>query len=123
MVAAVCLTLSLAHWAAWFRQRGRIDHLIYAVMATAAAESVIYELLRMKATDPFMYGLWLRWAHLPLVAYIFSILAFVRSYLRAGRVWLLWLVVGLRGFASLVLNFSTGVNLHYRSILEDVSNG
>ncbi|MCE9591672.1 MAG: PAS domain S-box protein, partial [Planctomycetes bacterium] len=71
----------------------------------------------MKSIDPYDYGLLLRWVHLPLAVLIFSMVGFVRIYLRAGRPWLAWSVCALRA-AALVLDFTTGANLHYRSILD-----
>ena len=41
-----------------------------------------------------------------------SLVFFVRSYLRAGRLWLAWTAIGVRA-ASLVLNFLSDPNLNY----------
>lgn len=46
---------------------------------------------------------------------LLSLAWFVRLYLRAGRIWLLWTVCVLRTLA-LFLNFLTGQNLNYREI-------
>src|SRR5262245_7447291 len=99
MATAVCLTLCAAHLATWVRQRHRTIHLIYAVMALSAAAMLMFEILRMKTGSPAEYGSLLRWNHLPLAALIFSLVAFVRVYLRAGQWWLLVAVCALRGAA------------------------
>ena len=46
----------------------------------------------------------MRWTHVPLWLWTVSMAGFVFTYLRAGRAWLLWSVVGLRTIV-LVLNF------------------
>src|SRR6266704_1381186 len=46
---------------------------------------------------------------------IASLVAFVRLYLRAGRRWLAWTVVGVRTL-SLTLNFIFSPNINYRQI-------
>jgi len=57
----------------------------------------------------------IRWMHVPAWVILVSVVAFVRLYLRAGRRWLAWAVVGLRTF-SLVLNFVFSPNINYREI-------
>ena len=46
---------------------------------------------------------------------IASLVAFVRLYLRAGRRWLAWTVVGVRTL-SLILNFTFWPNINYLQI-------
>src|SRR5438093_6724320 len=46
---------------------------------------------------------------------IASLVVFVRLYLRAGRRWLAWAVVGVRTL-SLILNFTFWPNINYRQI-------
>jgi PAS domain S-box-containing protein len=45
------------------------------------------------------------------------IASFIRLYLGAGRLWLLWLICGLRAL-MLVLNFVAGPNFYYREITD-----
>jgi len=59
----------------------------------------------------------LRWGHVAVWLIVVSLIAFVRLYLGAGRVWLAWTACGLRTFA-LLLNFFTGQNLNYREITD-----
>ena len=64
---------------------------------------------------PAEYGLALRWGNLPYSVVIISLVGFIRVYLRAGRPGLAWVVCGVRTL-SLVVNFTSTVNIQYREI-------
>jgi len=55
----------------------------------------------------------MRRTHVPGWMLILSLVEFVRLYLRAGRLWLAWMVSGLRTL-SLILDFVCTPNLNYR---------
>src|SRR5262249_46978443 len=61
------------------------------------------------------FGTIVRWLHVPLWVMIASLVAFVRLYLRAGRLWLAWAVIGTRTL-SLILNFIFSPNINFRQI-------
>jgi two-component system, LuxR family, sensor kinase FixL len=44
-----------------------------------------------------------------------SVAWFIRVYMRAGRLWLLWLICGLRALMR-VLNFVPGPDFYFREI-------
>jgi hypothetical protein len=62
----------------------------------------------MRAETPEQFGLAVRWRHAPAWVIIVSLVGFVRLYLRAGRRWLAWAIVGVRTL-SLILNFGFSV--------------
>ena len=71
----------------------------------------------MHATTPAEYGQILRWMHGSTAVLIFSLLWFVRLHFRAGHLWLLWLIVGLR-LIILVVNFATSPNATFQEIVD-----
>ena len=115
MIASACLTLALVHALVWLRRRDALANLLFAVMALVTALLAAGELRMMRAATPEQFGTAVLWIHVPAWALVLSRVGFVRLYLRAGRRWLAWTICGTRTL-SLILNFSTGVNLNYRDI-------
>ena len=115
MAASSCLTLAALHLLIWARGRTGPANLLFALSATSVAAFAGCELWMMRAETPAEIGRALRWAHVPGLAILVSLVAFLRVYLRAGRLWLAWLVCGLRTW-SLLLNFGPVPNLNYREM-------
>ncbi len=115
MTSSACLTLALVHALVWLRQRDARAHGLFALSAMATAIFGGYELWMMRAQTPAEFGAVLRWGHLPVWVLMISLVAFVRVYLRAGRLWLAWAFCIVRTL-SLVLNFIFTPNLNYREI-------
>jgi two-component system, LuxR family, sensor kinase FixL len=115
MTASACLTTALIYAFIWWRQRDAWAYLLFAVAALATAAFAFCDLAEMRAETPAEFGAAVRWAQVSLWAVILSLAGFVRLYLRAGRLWLLWSVCALRTIA-MVLNFLTGPDLNYRQI-------
>src|SRR5438094_2355661 len=113
--SGACLTLALMHFVVWWKDRTARANLIFAVMATAVAVLAALELAMMRAETPAQFGIAVRWLHVPAWVIVASLVAFVRLYLRAGRRWLAWTVVGMRT-VSLILNFVFSPNINYREI-------
>src|SRR5947208_3787339 len=84
-------------------------------MAIAEAAFAVLELALMRAETPEQFGSAIRWMHVPAWVIIVSLVGFVRLYLRAGRRWLAWAVVGVRTL-SLIFNFGFSPNINYREI-------
>jgi two-component system, LuxR family, sensor kinase FixL len=115
MTASACLTTALIHFFIWWRKRGEWAYLLFATAALSTAAFAFCDLAEMHAQSPAQYGAAVRWAQFSLWAVILSLAGFVWFYLRAGRLWLLWSVCGLRTAAAL-LNFLSGPDLNYRQI-------
>ncbi len=115
MIASACLTLAAVHLLIWIRKRTAWANLLFAVMAAATAAVAANELWLMRADTVREFGVALRWAHVPYWVLTIALVAFVRLYLRAGRLWLVFAICGTRTL-SLVLNFVFSPNLNYREI-------
>ena len=113
--SGACLTLALMNFAIWCNDRTAKASLVFSVMAAGVATFAACELGLMFAQTPEAYGVIMRWGHLPAWIIVVSLVAFVRLYLRAGRRWLAWTIVGLRTFC-LLLNFIFSPNLNFRAI-------
>ena len=96
MVASACLTLAAMHLLVWSRRRTAWAHLLFSLSAAGTAAYAGCELWMMRAQTPGEFGMALRWAHVPAWVMIVSLVAFVRVYLRAGRLWLAWTVCGVQ---------------------------
>jgi len=112
----ICLALAGVHLLVWVKSRDSWVNLIFSVAATAAAANAVLELSMMHAQTPEQYGEILRWVHVPVGVIVISIVWFTRLYLRAGRLWLAWLICGLQavGWALNFLVFEP--NLNFREI-------
>jgi PAS domain S-box-containing protein len=113
--SGACLTLALMNFAVWWKNRAARANLVFSVMAVAVAVFAALELAMMRAQTPEQFGMAVRWAHVAVWVIVASVVLFVRLYLRAGRLWLAWTVIGLRTL-SLVLNFIFWPNINYRQI-------
>ena len=107
--------LALMHVVVWWKNRTARANLVFSVMAIAVAAFAVLELALMRAETPEQFGLAIRWMHVPAWVIIVSLVGFVRLYLRAGRRWLAWAVVGVRTL-SLIFNFGFSPNINYREI-------
>jgi two-component system, LuxR family, sensor kinase FixL len=115
MTAGICLTFGAVHFFIWTRQRDQWANLVFSICATAAAGYAVFDMVALRARTPAEYGELWRWA-LSLGMLVGVLIAwFIRLYLRAGRLWLLWLICGLRAL-MLVLNFVPGPNFYFREI-------
>jgi signal transduction histidine kinase len=115
MTASACLTMAFVYGLIWWRQRDAWAELLFALAALGAAALAGCDLAEMRAVSPEQIGSAIRWMHVAVWISFLSLAGFVRLYLRAGRMWLLWTACALRT-ASLLLNFFTGENLNYREI-------
>src|SRR5256886_6896731 len=115
MGSGACLTLALMHLVVWWKERTSRANLIFAVMAVAVAVFAALELAMMRAQTPEEFGIAIRWVHVPVWIIIVSLVIFVRLYLKAGRPWLAWAVVGVRTL-SLILNFIFSTNINFRQM-------
>ncbi len=115
MTAGICLTLGAVHFVIWTRRRTEWANLVFSVTAVAAAGYAVLDMIALHVHDPAEYGRLWRWAlSLGLIEGVL-IAWFIRLHLRAGRLWLLWLICGLRAL-MLALNFAPGANFYFREI-------
>jgi PAS domain S-box-containing protein len=110
-----CLTLAVIQFVVWWKDRTARANLVFSVLAIAVAIFGALELALMRAETPEQFGTVVRWLHIPAWLIIASLVVFVRLYLKAGRRWLAWTIVGVRTL-SLILNFFFSPNINYRQI-------
>lgn len=115
MVASACLTLAAMNLLVWFQKRTSWANLLISMTAAGTAGMAFCELSMMQATTPAEFGRVVWWAHFPVWMVVVSLVLFIRLYLRSGRVWLAWTIIGMRTLA-LILNFVSIPNLNYREI-------
>jgi PAS domain S-box-containing protein len=101
MMASASLTLALLHLVVWHRQRSEYAYLVFCVLAVSVAGLAMFELVVVRAQTPAQYFQAARLAQVPVVIITLSILAFVRLYFGAGRMWLAWAAGGLRVVATI----------------------
>ena len=104
MAAGAALTLAVVHLLVWAFDRTARANLMFSIIALAVAGMAPTELGMMHAASPEEYGFWVRWFHVPLFFAIVGMVLFVRLHLGTGRVWLAWMVIGMRSVV-LVGNF------------------
>jgi signal transduction histidine kinase len=115
MTAGICLTFGAVHFLVWTRQRDQWASLVFSFIAAAAAVYAVLDMLALRAQTPAEYGALWRWVLALGMLESVSLAWFIRLYLRAGRLWLLWLICGVRAL-TLVLNFVPGPNFYFREI-------
>ena len=115
MMSAACLTLGVIHLFVWLKQRSQYAHLLFFALAISAATFGGFELAMMHAQSAAEYAIMLRWGQVLLTGVVLSIVWFVYFYFGAGRLWLAYVISGLRLFA-IGLNFVTGVNINFREV-------
>jgi PAS domain S-box-containing protein len=115
MAAAGCLTFAAMHFVVWLRQRDQWENVVFTIAAVAAAATALLELGMMHAQSPASYAEIMRWAHVAVAGVIISLVWFIRLTMRAGRLWLAWLITGLRVLV-LVPNFVFYPNASFQEI-------
>jgi len=115
MVTAVCLTLGTIYLLIWFRERHSWAYLCFFVLAVGVIGMAVGEFAAMYAKSPTAYGAGIRWGHFAYGIIAVGSLGFVHFYFGTGKGWLLGAALGLR-LLAVVVNFSTGLNLHIGAI-------
>ena len=113
MSAAASLMLAAVYLFIWIGDRRQRAHLAFSTLAVGIAAFAGFELAMMHASSSAHYATLSRWIQAPTWVMIVSIVWFTRAYLRAGRLWLGWTIVGLRTLALLV-NFSQSGSITFR---------
>jgi PAS domain S-box-containing protein len=115
MAASASLTLAGMHLLVWSRRPSAWANLLFALSSAGTAAFAGCELWMMRSQTPEEYGTAVRW--LITLAWVVSVslVGFTLVYLRAGRLWLAWTVIGVRTL-TLLLNFGSAPNLAYREI-------
>jgi two-component system, LuxR family, sensor kinase FixL len=116
MTASACLTLAFIYGFIWSRQRQEWANLLFSLAAIGAAATSLSNLAMLQSGSAAQLSVVVRWSHLANWLMLLPLAGFVFLYFRAGRIWILWTICGLRT-VSLLLNFLTGENLNFRHII------
>lgn len=123
MLLSACLTLAVVHLLVWRKVRRAPHKLLFSLGSGINLAAMIFlELQMINATTPGDFAEAVRWIHLPIWIFVLLTVGFVYFNLRAGRLWLALLAIGVRTL-SLAANFLSELNLNFTSIdrLETVS--
>jgi PAS domain S-box-containing protein len=115
IIASVSFTLATIYLLIWFRERRSWAHLCFFVLAAGVIGLATGELAAMYAKSPTAYGTAVRWSHFAYGFVVAGSLGFAHFYFGTGKRWLLGAALGLR-LLAVVVNFSTGLNLHVGAI-------
>ena len=115
MIASVSFTLATIYLLIWFRERCSWAYLCFFVLAVGVIGLATGEMAAMYAKSPTEYGTAVRWSHFAFGFVVLGSLGFVHFYFGTGKGWLLGLALGSR-LLAVVVNFSTGLNLHIGAI-------
>jgi PAS domain S-box-containing protein len=115
MSASACLTLAGINFLVWYRNRAALANLLFSLLAIGTAAWTLCELWMMRAESVPEFATVLKWGHVAVWLLITSLVGFTQVYLKSGRRWLAWTVVGSRTFL-LLPNFLVGLNLNYLEI-------
>ncbi len=115
MVIAASLTMAAIYGLAWPRRQDAGVNLSFALLALVTAGFASAELWMMKAQSPADYATALRWFQVLVWLGVLAIVAYVRFFLRTGRVWL-GLAAGVMRTLTLVPNFVGAANLNFLEV-------
>jgi hypothetical protein len=115
IAAGACLSFAALHFVVWLGSRASLVNLLLSVAALAGCAIALQEMVLMHAQTPTAYGELFRWMHVSIAVIIIAIVWMVRLHLGAGRVWLAWLVSGLR-IVVLLADFLTSPSATFREI-------
>lgn len=115
MTAASSLTLAGIHGFVWWRQKNRIESLMFCIMAVATAGMAGCELWSMQVTDLHNYMQILQWYNILRWIVTIALVGFIHFYMRPGRPWLEWTAIGVRT-ASMLAYLFFSPNIYYSSI-------
>jgi PAS domain S-box-containing protein len=115
MIASVSFTLATIYLLIWFRERRSWAYLCFFVLAVGVIGLATGEMAAMYAKSPAEYGTAVQWSHFAFGFVVLGSLGFVHFYFGTGKRWLLGAALGLR-LLAVVVNFSTGLNLHISAI-------
>ncbi len=117
-MSVACFGVGSIHAHVWLRRRRSRStraNLAFAVLAISVAAMGVVELLLMRAPTPEEFNRLLFWYHLPIWSALVGVVAFTRSYLQAGRLWLGLASIGVRTLAIL-LGALAGGSINYSRI-------
>jgi signal transduction histidine kinase len=114
-MAGICIALAGLQLLMWMKSRDTWPYLLFSITALGGAGLALLELALMQSQSPAQFSELWRWYHVALFVLLIALVWFVRFFLQAGRLWLAWLITGLRVLV-LILTFSLEPNLNFIEI-------
>ena len=117
-MSVACFGVGAIHAHVWLRRRAANAtraNLAFAVLAISVAVMGVIELRLMRAPSAEEFNRLLFWYHLPIWTALIGVVAFTRTYLQAGRLWLGIASIGVRTVAIL-LGALAGGSINYSRI-------
>lgn len=118
MIASACLTVALIYLLVWYKNRTERAALFFFTAALSTAGLAFCEIWIMHADTVSAQTAAIRLLQVPMFVLLVSITWFVWTYLGAGRPWLAWTIVVVRGLYVLP-NFLLGQNPSFRELSID----
>jgi two-component system, LuxR family, sensor kinase FixL len=115
VVASCALLLALMQGYVWLMDRRARASLAFAVLGLSVVWVVIAELGFMRATSAQEMIELHRRIHIPVLPLVIGIVAFIRLYFGAGRLWLMWIIIAIRCLV-LAITFNVAGTFNYDSI-------
>ena len=115
VIDSAMVTLGIVHLSIWLRDRRGFAHLAFAVLTVASAAASMLELVMMQSTTVDEFATAQRWQHAFVFVMSLALICYMQLRLNLRQIRLALLAVGLR-VATLVVNFTTGVSLHFAHI-------
>lgn len=117
-MSVACFGVGAIHTHVWLRRRSARStraNLAFAVLAISVAVMGVIELRLMRAPSAEEFNRLLFWYHLPIWTALIGVVAFTRTYLQAGRLWLGIASIAVRTVAIL-LGTLAGGSINYSHI-------
>lgn len=93
--ATACCMIAIMNVVMWIRSNRAHEHLLSAVMVTAAGCVSVIDLMQIQSTDIAAYVLMGRFMHVALFVMLISLVLFVRVYLGEGPRWLIGVIASM----------------------------
>jgi two-component system, LuxR family, sensor kinase FixL len=118
MIASACLTVAVIYFLVWYKNRVQKAALFFSTATVSTAGLAFCEIWMMHADTVAAQTAAIRLFQVPMFVLLVSITWFVWTYLGAGRPWLAWTIVVLRGLYVLP-NLLLGQNPSFRELTVD----
>jgi len=93
------------------------ENLAFALTAFSVAAVALFELLAMRAQTPQLYGILVRYAHIPVATMVCAFAWFIYLNLLYRHIWVLWSIIAWRALI-LVVNFTVSPNINFSGITD-----
>ena len=94
----------------------QFSYLIFTVVSLSAGTLSIFEIQMLNISDVLLYGLYVKYYHIPLFFFLVSVVWFIANYFGTAKKWMAVLFTSLWSIC-LIINFIGKESLTYKSII------